>query len=351
MSEKDTEKRSAQHAIDAKLYDRAVGNPVVKVFEQTISRKLGDVPVLAINKGTGALVTALKTLGIVPGNEVIVSAFCSPITISSILSVGATPIFVDICLRDYAIDSAEIEKKITARTKAIMVVHLFGQPVLGMSEVLKIAKKKSLPVIENAVQAFGAKIRIGGVQKFAGTLGDIGCFTFFSKKPYINERGVSVVTFQSKEKLYAIARKLRAMMTDGMPRETEITAILTRLKSFDQWLEQRRELAGYFTQQLRGIQGIILPESHPETENSWYRYAIRAGKREALLEHLSRVAPVGHHPHPAARFFAFEKGHASDDFPISKQVASEIIFLPISFETSLEDATQVTQSIRTFFQK
>ena len=351
MSEKDTEKRSAQHAIDAKLYDRAVGNPVVKVFEQTISRKLGDVPVLAINKGTGALVTALKTLGIVPGNEVIVSAFCSPITISSILSVGATPIFVDICLRDYAIDSAEIEKKITARTKAIMVVHLFGQPVLGMSEVLKIAKKKSLPVIENAVQAFGAKIRIGGVQKFAGTLGDIGCFTFFSKKPYINERGVSVVTFQSKEKLYAIARKLRAMMTDGMPRETEITAILTRLKSFDQWLEQRRESAGYFTQQLSGIQGIILPENYQETENSWYRYVIRVTRRDALFEHLSRTVPMHHHSRLGAYFTVLQKGHTPDDFPISEKVASEIISLPISITNSLEDAAHVVQLIKTFFQK
>ncbi|OGI20540.1 MAG: hypothetical protein A3J06_01470 [Candidatus Moranbacteria bacterium RIFCSPLOWO2_02_FULL_48_19] len=351
MPEKDAAKRSAQRAIDAKLYDRVAGSPLVKVFEQTISQRLGDVPVLAINGNTGALITALKTLGIGSGGEVIVPAFCSPITISSILSVGAIPVFVDIRLRDYAIDPAKIEKKITERTKAIMVVHLFGQPALGMGEILRIAKKKPLPVIENAAQAFGAKIKIDGKQRLVGTLGDIGCFTFFPKKPYINERGVSVVTFQSKEKLYAIARKLRVRMTNGMPRETEITAILTRLKSFDQWLEQRRELAGYFTQQLRGIQGIILPESHPETENSWYRYAIRAGKREALLEHLSRVAPVGHHPHPAARFFAFEKGHASDDFPISKQVASEIIFLPISFETSLEDATQVTQSIRTFFQK
>ncbi|MDP2630979.1 MAG: DegT/DnrJ/EryC1/StrS family aminotransferase [Candidatus Uhrbacteria bacterium] len=350
MSEKDTEKRSAQHAINAKLYDRAIGNPVVKVFEQTISRKLGDVPVLAINGNTGALITALKTLGISSGDEVIVPAFCSPITTSSLLSVGAMPVFVDIRLCDYAIDPAAIEKQITERTKAIMVVHLFGQPALGISEVLKIAKRKSLPVIENAAQAFGGKITIDGKQRFVGTLGDIGCFTFFPKKPYINERGVSVMTFQNKEKLYITAKKLRAARANSIPRETGVTAILTKLKSFDQWLEQRRELAEYFTKQLSGIRGIILPESHSETENTWYRYVIQVARRDALFEHLFRTVPMHHHSRLGAYFAVLQKGHTSDDFPISEKVASEIISLPVSITNSLEDAAQVVRGIKIFFE-
>lgn len=351
MPEKDAEKKAPQHAIDAKLYDRVAGSPFVKVFEQAISKRLGGVPVLAINGGAEALIMALKTLGIGSDDEVIAPAYCSSPTISSILSISATPVFVDIRLSDYAIDPAEIEKKITERTKAILVVHLFGQPAFGMSEILKIAKRKSLPVIENAAQAFGATIKIDGKWRRVGTLGDIGCFTFYSTKPYINERGVSGIVFQSKEKLYAVAKKLRAKMTNGMPRETEITAILSRLKSFDQWLEKRRGLVEYYAQQLSGIRGIILPENHPETANTWYRYVIRTARCQALFEHLSRTVPMNNHFHLGAYFSALQKGHAPGDFPISEKVASEIISLPTSATNSQEHAFQVIQSIKTFFQK
>ncbi|MDO8566520.1 MAG: DegT/DnrJ/EryC1/StrS family aminotransferase [Candidatus Moranbacteria bacterium] len=351
MPEKDAAKRSAQRAIDAKLYDRAVGNPIIKVFERVISQRLGDVLVLATNGKAGALVMALETLGIGPGDEVIIPAFCSPITTSSLLSVGATPVFVDIRLCDYAIDPAKIEKKITVRTKAIIVVHLFGQPALGTGEVLEIAKRNLLPVIENAAQAFGARIRIDGKQRLVGTLGDIGCFTFFSTTPFTNSNSVSVMVLQSKEKLYAIAKKLRSARASSLPRETEAPAILARLNFFDEQLEQRRRLAKYYTQQLSGISGITLPESYPETENVWYRYAIRAEKREALLEHFSQKLSASHRPHPTTRLFALEKRHILDDFPISKQAASEIIFLPVFMRTSLEDAAMVAQSIRTFFQR
>jgi len=351
MPEKDTAKRSAQRAIDAKLYDRAIGNPVVKVFEQTISRKLGDVPVLAINGGTGALIMALRTLGVGSGDEVIVPAYCSFPTISSILSVGATPVFVDIRLDDYAIDPARIEKKITARTKAIMVVHLFGQPALGIGKILKIAKKKSLLVIENAAQAFEARIEVDGKQRLVGTLGDIGCFTFFLTIPNKNGRGVSVMVFQNKEKLYITAKKLRVARANSIPRETETTTILERLKFFDQWSRQRSKLARYYTKQLSGISGIILPESHSETENSWYRYAIRTKKREALLEHLSQVMFGGYHSHPTAYYAALQQGgRASGDFPISEKVASEIILLPLFYPHTREDSVRITHSIKVFFQ-
>jgi len=351
MPEKDAEKKSAQRAIDAKLYDRAVGSPFTKVFEQTISKKLGDVPVLAINSGTGALVMALKTLSIGPGDEVIVPAFCSFFTISSILSVGATPVFVDVRLRDYAIDPAAIEKKLTARTKAIMVVHLFGQPALGIGEVLKIAKKKFLPVIENAAQAFGAKIKIDGKQRFVGTLGDIGCFTFFSTIPFTNGKGVSIMVFQNKEQLYTLAKKLRAARANNVPGEGEVADVLTRLNSFDKRLDQRRKLAEFYTKQLGGVQGIILSANHLEIENVWHRYVIRVARRDEFFEYLSRTMPAGHHFHSAARFFALKKEHAPDDFPISKQAASEIIFLPMFTTTAREEATQVVQLIRAFFQK
>lgn len=328
-------------------HHRAFGDPHLHVFEQTISDKLGGVPVLAERKIPGALFAALRALGVVPGDEIIISAFCPFSNISPILWLGATPVFVDICLSDYALDPSEIEKKITARTKAIIVTHLFGQPALGMSEILEIAQRKSLPVVENASSVFMAKIRINDEYRLAGTLGDIGCFGFL-----LLDAGVTV--FRKGSTLYDKAKKLRIPGAESIFYEDQMVRFLARLKSLDHRLEQRRKLAAYYTEQLSGIREIILPKSYDGVENMWYHYIVRTKRSVELLRYLSERGVKSVYKSPVALFPGLQRRHGWGFFPMSEKAVSEAVFLPILLPRSvspfaIEDVAPVIGLIKDFF--
>lgn len=352
MIGKDAIEKAAEKIIDeTEPHYRAFGSPHMHVFEQTISKKLGGAPVLGIGNGLKALDIALTALGIGRGDEVIVPIFCSSSTIFPILRVGATPIFSDICLSDYALDPSRIEGKITERTKAIIVVHLFGQPALGTDEILKIAKRKSLLVIEDAVQAFGAKIKIGDERKSVGTLGDIGYFRFLSGKSSAASKKVGVLVFRRRDALYETVKKMRVAKANDMPQEDQTAAFLREFKLFDYRQEQREKMAEYYVKQLGGIRDIILPEIHEETENTWYRYAIRTKMHDMLFKHLFQSMSSIYRSDMRPYFSTFQKKYPAKTFPVSERVASEIIFLPIKYPYMMKSASQVVDSIKVFFQK
>ena len=146
-------KRAIGRVIDGRTYFAQPGPPHIKKLEEALSRRVGDALVIAVNSGTDALILAMRALGIGDGDEVIVPAFSFISSASAVAWTGAVPVFADIKEEDYALDPAKIEKKITHRTKAVILVHLFGQPALGTEEILEIAKRRSLFVIEDAAQA------------------------------------------------------------------------------------------------------------------------------------------------------------------------------------------------------
>lgn len=348
LIEKDVVVRAMRKITDrTEPHHRAFGDPHVHVFEQALSNKFGGVPVLAERKIAGALFTALKALGVGSGDEIIISAFRPFSNISPILRLGAIPVLVDICLTDYAIDPSQIEKKVTERTKAIIVTHLFGQPALGISKILEIAKRKSLPVIENAGSVFMAKMKIGGEYKLAGTLGDIGCFSFLLLD-------ASAMVFRRGSILYDKAKKSKIPGADSVFHGDQVIRFLARLKSIDYRLEQRRKLAKYYIQQLGDIQEIILPKNYEGMENMWYYYIIRTKRSAELLEYLSERGVKSIYKLPASFSFGLQRGQGQETFPMSKKAVSEALFLPILLPHSvfpyvIEDVSPAIELIKDFF--
>lgn len=322
-------------------------------FEALLSNKLG-VPVIATGSGTDALIISLKALKIGLGDEVIVPAFgCIPIA-SSVRWIGASPIFVDIQETDYAIAQEKIVSKITSKTKAIIIAHLFGQITQVIYDVLQIAKKHKIFVIEDAAQSFGAKIENNGKWSTAGTIGDISCLSFSSEKLFSAPcKGGAIIT--KEPHLIEEIRRMRLNINANLE-EINAAALIAKLPFFEYWLERRQKIADCYTKKLSSIKDIVLPCEEKGTKRTWYRYVIRVKKRDELLEYLiktfrntPRLKPTVHYPVPLPYFSAFETGYAKGSFPISDLVSSEVITLPLNNMMSLKDADMICNVIRNFF--
>lgn len=362
-------KRAVVRVVDGNARHGFPGHHYARRFEISLSEKLGNISALGTNSGTDALVLALKALKIGYGDEVIVPAFgCTPIA-SCVSWVGATPVFVDIQDGDYAVNPDGIEEKVTPRTKAIIVAHLFGQPSSRMKDILDIAKRTGLCLIEDAAQSFGAKIKTSSEWGFAGTVGDIGCFSFSPTKLLAapgNGGAVVVKDMHLKEdidmmRLYGA--KIRhydypIVGTCARLQEIHAAALLAQLPFLDYWLGHREKLARYYQEALSGIGDILLPREEEGTKRVWYRYVIRTKKRDELFSHLRRafrsvprLQPAINYPVPLPYFTVFESTQARENFPIAEQVSSEVLSLPLNDLMSLEDADTVCDAIKNFFNR
>ncbi len=368
--EREAVKKAIERVIDTKSYYPMQGNPSVKGFEQELSRRLGNVPVLGMESGTSALINALKLLNIGPGDEVIVPAFSFIATAAPVSWVGATPVFADIRENDYSLDPNSLEGKITDKTKAIIVAHLFGRPAGGIATILEKAKKHSIPIIEDVAQSFGAKIRIDGEYRQAGTFGDLSCFSFSSTKPFSAPGNAGAIAFPRQQALYETALMMRSygektlhydhpvIGVNNVLQDVQAAALLAKFRFLEYWLEHRRRLAKYYSEHLRDIPEISLPDCPDDIEHTWYRYTIRTEKRDALFKHLSsaagkfrRLRPVICYPVPLPFFSAFRQQSLPGTFPVSEKVSKEVIPLPLYNLNSIEDAMLITETVKRFFGK
>jgi len=325
-----------------------IGSPYLSVYERYFCEKVGCFPTLGVMDGYGAYIVALKTFGIGPGDEVILPAFCHPLNLEAILRLKATPIFVDIRFTDYAIDPSRIEERITPRTKAILVSHLFGQPILGIMEILDIAKKKSLPVIENASQAFMGSLECDGRKRLVGTLGSIGCFSVF-----VNHS--SVLVFQEKGLLYERAFRMRRLRGLHKLSKENIVLLLGNRELFDTFFEKRKHLASYYREHLEDIENIILPGVYSQAESVWNSYVIRTTEINRIVERFSQEKI------PIRRYESYflprlEEGYRDGSFPVSEKVSVESLRLPKLkiFSSEIEDRKYPERAvalIRNFFEK
>lgn len=251
----------------------------IKQFEQELCGYLGMKYGVAVSSGTAALHVALLSLGVGPGDEVIVPAFTMAATWLAVLYVGAKPVFVDCELETYNLDPKLIEEKITKRTKAIIPVHIYGHPV-DMDSILKIAKKHKLWVIEDAAEAHGAEYQ---GQK-CGSFGDINCFSFYGNKIITTGEGGMVVT--NDPVLADKARKFRDLhhsakrfIHDGVGynyRMTNMQAALGcgQLKHIDEYITKKRHMADLYSRLLSDIPGLKLPVTKPYAKNVYWMYAV-----------------------------------------------------------------------------
>ncbi len=248
--------------------------PKVKEFEGGVAKHIGVKYAVAVSNCTAALHLANISIGILPGDEVLVADYTFPATGHSVLYCGATPVFVDIDPKTYNIDPTKIEENITDKTKAIIPVHTFGQSA-DMDKILKITHRYNLPVIEDAACALGATFK----KKFAGTMGDIGCFSFHARKGITTGEGGMVVT-NNKE----IAEKIRCLSVFGMTtvhesskentfsipkfsmlgynyKMSDINAAIgiAQLKKLEKIILKKRKLAQYYNEKLNEIDGVEAP--------------------------------------------------------------------------------------------
>jgi dTDP-4-amino-4,6-dideoxygalactose transaminase len=332
----------------------------VKAFEDEMAAYCETKYTVGVASGTDALHLALLACGIKPADEVITTPFTFIATAESIAKCGATPVFVDIDPETYNIDPTQIELRITNKTRAILPVHLYGQPA-AMERILNIAKKHNLKVVEDCAQALGAEYK----GKKVGSLGDAGCLSFFPSKVLGAYGDGGMVVTNNPE----IAETVRILRVHGSKASYQHVlhgfnsrldalqaAILSvKLKRLDKWNELRRNKAALYTELLSRIDGIELPHSerHAKSSCNYYTIRLRGSRlsRGELRKHLESKGiqtmvyyPLSLHLQEVYKYLK----HKSGDFPCSEQAQEQVLTLPMYPELSEEQIEKVVEAIRKF---
>lgn len=331
--------------------------PQVKEFESMVEKSLNVDHAIGCASGTDAIILALKALHVGHGDEVITTPFTFFATASTIHRVGAIPVFVDIKPDTYNIDPDLIEKAITNKTKAIIPVHLFGQPA-EMDKIMDIAKRHNLFVIEDNAQGIGATYD----GKYAGTIGDIGTLSFFPSKNLgcMGDGGMCVT--QNEE----LAKRLRQLRVHGEnPKyyhqwvgfnsrlDTIQAAILSvKLPHLARWSEMRRKNAEYYYQNMKDIKQIKMPFIHEKAVSIFNQFTLFAENRDGLIEHLKKsdIGNAVYYPLPLHLQECFsDLGYKEGDCPNSERASKNVISIPIYSELTNTQQDYVIQAIREFY--
>lgn len=331
--------------------------PNVTAFEEEAAEYLGTKYAIALNSGTDALVIALKSLGIGPGDEVITTPFTFFATAEAIGHVGAVPVFVDIEEHSYNIDPGKIEEKINSRTKAILPVHLFGQAA-GMDEISRLAKKYNLLVVEDVAQAFGADYRGAKL----GTIGNAGCYSFFPTKNLgtYGDGGLLVTNDESvaqtarKLRMHGGINKYRNEMLGYNSRLDEIQAAILRVKlpHLDSWNDNRRRIADDYRRQLDGLSDLVVPVELPNGKHVYHQYTVRVlnGRRDEVQRHLNEygISTMVYYPTPVHRLPVYLDNPSISEtrLPVAEQLAEEVLNLPIWPLMTAEEQAQVVHALK-----
>ena len=341
--------------------------PEVDQFEKQVASYLGVPHAVGVASGSDALYLALVALGVGPGDGVITTPFTFFATGGSIVRTGARPLFVDIDPRNYNLDPGKIAELIEAnrrnpraQLKAIMPVHIFGQPA-EMGAIQKLARTHGLTVVEDACQAIGAHYQGQKV----GTLSEFGCFSFFPSKNLggFGDGGLAVTGDPG------LAQKLRRLRVHGSDRKyhhvemginsrldaLQAAVLSAKLPYLDRWNEARRKKAAAYDQALGDLPGLVLPPAPQKgVEPVYHLYVIRASKRDGLEKFLGTRGigtgvyyPLPLHLQPCFAGLGYKEG----EMPESERASREVLALPLYPELTEEQQTFVIKSVREFYQK
>jgi len=324
----------------------------VAAFEEEFAAYCGARYGVAVNSGTSALHLALLAANIGPGDEVITVPFTFVATVAAIRYTGARPVFVDIEPRSYTMDVDQIEGALSKRTRAILPVHLYGQPA-DMDPILEVSRRYKLTVIEDAAQAHGAEYkgqRIGGI-------GDLGCFSFYPGKNLGAYGEAGIVTTNNPDYASTIRmlrdwgqeRKYRHLMQGYNYRMDAMQGAILRVKlrHLETWTEARRENAARYNE-LLSVNGIQTPHQMSYARHVYHIYTIRTPQREALQELLyaQEIRTGIHYPIPVhLQESHSDLGYQPGGFPRSEQAAAEVLSLPMFAELMAEQQQQVASAI------
>lgn len=341
------------------------GQPV-KDFAENLAKYLGAKHVIPCGNGTDALQIAMMALKLKPGDEVIVPAFTYVATAEVIGLLGLTPVMVDVNPKTFTVERSNIEKAITANTKAIVPVHLFGQSS-DMEPVLQLAKDYGLFVIEDNAQAIGAEYTFSdGHKAKTGTMGDIGCTSFFpSKNLGCYGDGGALCTNDD-----ALAERIRMIANHGQKKkyyhsvigcnsrlDTIQAAILNvKLPHLDEYGKARNEAAAYYTRNLKDVKGIDVPYEAEYSTHVYHQYTLKVqdGKRDALKKYLedNNIPAMIYYPLPLQEQEAFQHiTRTAESLEISKNLAESVLSLPMHTELDKETQDYIISKVSSFFGK
>lgn len=358
----------------------------VEKFEKDFAAYTGVKHAISVNSGTDALVIAMRALGIGEGDEVITTPFTFFATAETIASVGAVPVFADIEEGTYNIDPEKIEEKISGRTKAILPVHIFGQPA-DMKRISEIAKKHDLLVIEDACQAVGASYE----GKKAGSIGNAGCFSFFPTKNLGAFGDAGMITTDDDD-LATICRAFRehGMAQNGAKARTILEGIEDdlagtsavnalynpykyynyligynsrmdalqavvlgiKLKYLGQFNKRRTEIAQYYNKELGNVPGITIPRIAENVQTVWHQYAFCCDDKDGMGEFLAgkQVGSAAFYPVPLHLQKAFVNlGYKEGDLPVAEKITKRTVCLPVFPELKQEETEYVVACVKEFY--
>ncbi|MCE5269336.1 MAG: DegT/DnrJ/EryC1/StrS family aminotransferase [Planctomycetaceae bacterium] len=364
-----TIREEVRAAVDAVLdSQQCILGPVVSDCEAKLAQYCHTAHAITVSSGSDALLVSLMAEGIGPGDEVITTPYTFFATAGAVARLGAKPVFVDIEPKTFNINPAAIEARITSKTKAILPVHLYGQ-CADMDAIGDIAKRRGIPVVEDAAQAIGSEYK----GRRAGSMGRYGCFSFFPSKNLGAAGDGGMVTTDDN----AVADSLQVLRVHGMKPKyyhshiggnfrfdsLQAAIIAVKLKYLDRWTAGRQanaaryrrlfEAAGLSAQ--NGGQGVVqLPYEVPGNRHIYNQFVIRVPRRDALQAYLreQKIANEVYYPVPLhmQQCFAY-LGHREGEFPESEKAAKETLALPIYAELSDQQAEWIVESIRSFFKK
>lgn len=330
----------------------------VAQFEQQVAGFLGAKHAIAVSSGTAALHLSLVSLGIGPGDEVIVPAYTFPATANVVELVGAKPVLVDVDLETYNIQVEQIENSLSPKTKAIIPVHLFGNPA-DMDPIMEIAKEHNLWVIEDAAGALGSTYK----GKKCGTIGHLGCFSFHPRKIVTTGEGGMVVTNDND-----LAERIRSLRNHGMRmigakldftvagfnyRMNELEAVLgiIQMREIQEIINERQRLAGLYMDTLKSVPGIAFQKILPNCTTVWQAFVVRLRDRNSdafvkLLQDAGIEANIGTYALHLLHFYSCKYGYKPSDYPSAAELYSKNLALPFYNGMVLENIVQVVDTLR-----
>ena len=346
-------------AIDAVLETQVcIGGPRVAECEKAVAAYSDSKHGIGASSGTDAILNALMSLSLAPGDEVITTPFTFFATAGCIVRAGATPVFVDIDPRTYNINPALIEAAVTAKTKAVIPVHLFGQ-MADMDPIMDIARRHNLAVIEDAAQAIGATYK----GRKAGSIGAAGCFSFFPSKNLggVGDGGMITTSDAALAEMCTILRnhgskpKYYHRFVGGNFRLDPIQAVVisVKLKYLEQWHEARRANAAWYDRRFSGRASIVTPFVEPHNRMIYNQYTLRfpAGKgagRDKVEAHLNekKIGNAIYYPVPLHLQQCFaDLGYKEGALPHAEQAAKEVLAIPIYPELSEAQKDEVVGAV------
>ena len=340
-----------------------IKGPAESKFETELSKYLDGAFVIGCGNGTDALQIALMSLGLKPGDEVIVPAFTYVATIEVIGLLGLVPVLVDVDKDSFNIDVSKISKVLTPKTKAIVPVHLYGQPA-EMEPLMLFASKHNLLVIEDTAQAIGADCLIQAKMKKASTIGDIGCLSFFpSKNLGCYGDGGALVTRNEE-----LAKKIRMVANHGqsVKYKHDLVGVNSRLDSIqaailsvklpylDSYSKARNEVASAYDASFKKMDGIVIPKRSIGCTHVFHQYTLRVlnGKRDSLKQYLSAqgIPSMVYYPIPVH----LQKGYLelvkyTDKLNVTETLCEEVLSLPIHTEMDIDQLEYIISKVVNFF--